>query len=682
MFKIQVLDTFINECRSNGKDINYQNFSVINESYSVNGESVSIPAEIFEAYMKYVDISGTEMVTINEFEKIKSFSEYIQSKEEGGEESEEEDDDDDDDDEPAAEEPAAEEPAAEEPAAEEPAAEEPAAEPAAEEPAAEEPAAEEPAASSPEDDEEESPEDALKIEGVQIQPEPVKTQKEEKSDDKRHQTAIAHVATDGKKTADAIEDTITRMGEPQKASSGVAGEEEGEILRDKTAKVKPLSENSLQDQGAKVKTQEGESDDPVNGTSVPEIDTDGQKTSDEIENKVMKMGEPEKASTGVAGEKKGESLLGESEKKSLITEDSDSFVINDIISEEASEIVESLFASLGYTSLNESWGNILKVIFTNPIKGLKIKNNLKQYAKYKLDSAAIDMDTVKKKQAALKGGETLTADDKEKLETAEKAKKQAVKDKITAVLDRINQLATTEPLQKFAALAKTKAELAAAQKLMKIAQGEEAEALKLKVDKYKEDITTYTDELENYAKAKEDEGGKSLSDDTPTGAGDKSLVDDDGKGKKQPKSEPKSEPKNEPKSEPKSEPKNEPAAEPKSEPKNEPAAEPESKEIEDVKAKIKEYKEAIDLLKNKPNSDKADSDKIDILTRSLEAQESKLEALRAGAKEGFQLDTNNPLIKEAMREANSLIGGGTGSPLDNINKVNNTRDILRKAGLI
>ena len=35
-----------------------------------------------------------------------------------------------------------------------------------------------------------------------------------------------------------------------------------------------------------------------------------------------------------------------------------------------------------------------------------------------------------------------------------------------------------------------------------------------------------------------------------------------------------------------------------------------------------------------------------------------------------------------MREANSLIGGGTGSPLDNINKVNNTRDILRKAGLI
>jgi hypothetical protein len=71
-----------------------------------------------------------------------------------------------------------------------------------------------------------------------------------------------------------------------------------------------------------------------------------------------------------------------------------------------------------------------------------------------------------------------------------------------------------------------------------------------------------------------------------------------------------------------------------------------------------------------------------MLEKALAAQESKLEALRAGAKEGFQLDSNNPLIKEAMREANSLIGGGTGSPLDNINKVNNTRDILRKAGLI
>ena len=105
------------------------------------------------------------------------------------------------------------------------------------------------------------------------------------------------------------------MGEPQLASSGVAGEEEAEKLQDANAKVKPLAENNLQDQGAKVKTQDGQSDDPKNGTIVPEIDTDGQKTADEIENKTMKMGEPEKASSGVAGEKKGESLLGESKKK-------------------------------------------------------------------------------------------------------------------------------------------------------------------------------------------------------------------------------------------------------------------------------------------------------------------------------------------------------------------------------
>ena len=153
MFKIKVLDTFINECQTNGNEISYENFGSINESYSIGEESVNIPQEIFESYMKYVDVTGTEMVTLNEFEKIKSFAEFIQDKEaEGGIET------DDTAEEPAAEEPAAEEPAAEEPAAEEPAAEEPAAEEPAvdgEEPGAEEPAAdgEEPAADGEEEEE-------------------------------------------------------------------------------------------------------------------------------------------------------------------------------------------------------------------------------------------------------------------------------------------------------------------------------------------------------------------------------------------------------------------------------------------------------------------------------------------------------------------------------------------------
>ena len=99
MFKIKVLDTFINECQTNGNEISYENFGSINESYSIGEESVNIPQEIFESYMKYVDVTGTEMVTLNEFEKIKSFAEFIQDKEaEGGIET------DDTTEEPAAEE--------------------------------------------------------------------------------------------------------------------------------------------------------------------------------------------------------------------------------------------------------------------------------------------------------------------------------------------------------------------------------------------------------------------------------------------------------------------------------------------------------------------------------------------------------------------------------------------------
>jgi len=717
MFKIQILDTFINECQSNGKEINFQNFSVVNESYSINGESVIISEEIFEAYMKYVDVSGTEMVTINEFEKIKSFAEFIQSKEDGEDSEEEEEDEDSEEEEEDEDEELEDEDDSEESDDSTEGDKDAAAEPAAE------PAADTSAEDEEEEEEEESPEDALKVEGVQTQPESVKTQEEESSDDKAHQTAIPQVSTDGQKTADAIEDVKMKMGEPQTASAGVAGEEEAEKLQDANAKVKPLSENALENEGAKVKTQEGESDDPKNGTIVPEIDSDGQKTADEIEDETMAMGEPQKASTGDAGEKKGESLVGESEKKSLITEDTDSFVINDIISEEASEIIESIFASLGFDVLNEDLGTVMKVIFTNPIKGLKIKNNLKQYAKYKLDMAAIDMDTVRKKQAALKDGGEISKDDKEKLDTAEKAKKQAVKDKISAVLDRIGQLSTTEPLKKFAALAKTKADLAAAQKLLKIAQGEEADALKLKVDKYKEDITNYNDELEDYAKKAKEEGGKSLSDEIPTGGekddntekiekaqakldaakeeynkvkdGDdekaklearlkfaqaqlalsKLKEDDDEKtqGFKDEIENIQNEIKELKNSEPAN---NEPAN-------NEPANnEPESEEIEKHKAKLKEYQDALSELKNKENKTKDDTDKIDMLEKAAAAEQAKIEALRKGASEGFQLDANNPLIKEAMKEANALIGGGTGSPLDNIAKVNSTRDILRKAGLI
>jgi hypothetical protein len=91
-FEIKAIDNFITECKASGKDITYDNFAPINESLSTD---IQVPAEIFEAYLKYVDISGTDMVTILEFEKIKSFSEFINDRKEGDDSISSDDEDDD-----------------------------------------------------------------------------------------------------------------------------------------------------------------------------------------------------------------------------------------------------------------------------------------------------------------------------------------------------------------------------------------------------------------------------------------------------------------------------------------------------------------------------------------------------------------------------------------------------------
>ena len=111
------------------------------------------------------------------------------------------------------------------------------------------------------------------------------------------------------------------------------------------------------------------------------------------------------------------------------------------------------------------------------------------------------MDTIRKKEAAKENPEGI---DKEKLETANKAKKEALKGKITAVEDRINQLTTSDALRAVAKLGKSKANLQANTNLLKIAQGEENSALKLKledaIEKDKENITNSENQLKKYAK--------------------------------------------------------------------------------------------------------------------------------------------------------------------------------------
>ncbi len=291
-FEIKVIDTFINECKSSGKEINYDNFAPLNESLD---SDIQVPLEIFEAYLKYTDISGTDMVSLMEFEKIKSFSEFIDDKK--SDVSDDDDDDDDDSEEPAAEEPAKEEPATEEPAAEEPAKEEP----ATEEPAAEEPAEEEDKEEDKKDDTMSIEVESVKIEeaeGVQTPPEKVAAQASVKGDDASQQTAIDLKTGNGTATASKIEGGIVKLGEPEKKS-----DKEGEKLVGEAS-------TEVQLQPEDVKSIKGEGTDSTHNTNIPTPTSDGSTTASKIEGEIVKLGEPEKKS-----EKEGEKLLGESEEE-------------------------------------------------------------------------------------------------------------------------------------------------------------------------------------------------------------------------------------------------------------------------------------------------------------------------------------------------------------------------------
>jgi len=83
--EIRILDKYITECLQNGKSPNYVDFKPMNEA-AENTNSVS--EEVFEAYVKYKD--GSSVVTLNEFQVIKSFEEFLADSEEeeefGGEE--------------------------------------------------------------------------------------------------------------------------------------------------------------------------------------------------------------------------------------------------------------------------------------------------------------------------------------------------------------------------------------------------------------------------------------------------------------------------------------------------------------------------------------------------------------------------------------------------------------------
>lgn len=142
--------------------------------------------------------------------------------------------------------------------------------------------------------------------------------------------------------------------------------------------------------------------------------------------------------------------------------------------------------------------------FGSPIKYTKIKNNIKKYQKALVQRSINDLDFEKKK--ARSGKE----DPKQKaiLAAANKAKNQALKDQADAISDRMEDLSTTDALKAVARLGKNRAKLEAAKIVAKVASGEEAKALKLKINKYETKIAHDKSSLKDYEKKEEEKADK------------------------------------------------------------------------------------------------------------------------------------------------------------------------------
>ena len=336
-FKIKILDNFINECVSNKKEVSFDSLTKINESKETStktaglfenyteyasaikaaGKEATPLKDIFEAYLKYSDFTGIDMVTLLEFEKIKSFSEFVNDKEAG-----EKDPDSisTPDDSSSAEEPKKEEPKADETPAEEPAKEEPktddttadapkSEEPKADETPAEEPKKDEAPKEEPKKDEDgedkdnpakldlssEVAEAELKNVGtIPTPPEKIAALANTKDDAKDH-AKVDLVTGDGQKTADAVAKKIADLGEPEKHN-----EKEGEKLVDQGTTVKDVvKEAELTNVGTiptppeKIAALADTKNDGANGIVIPLETGDGQKTADDVAKKIADLGKPE-----------------------------------------------------------------------------------------------------------------------------------------------------------------------------------------------------------------------------------------------------------------------------------------------------------------------------------------------------------------------------------------------------
>ena len=141
-----------------------------------------------------------------------------------------------------------------------------------------------------------------------------------------------------------------------------------------------------------------------------------------------------------------------------------------------------------YEHLNESYNSFsteldlilnekIEAAIKTPIKFTKIKNNAKKYQKALVQKALLNVDYEKKKVAGME------PDKREILKAATDAKKSSLDDLLSSIGDRMNSLATTEPLKQVVSLVKSKAKVSAAETSLKSADAEETKQLKATIKK-------------------------------------------------------------------------------------------------------------------------------------------------------------------------------------------------------
>ena len=142
--------------------------------------------------------------------------------------------------------------------------------------------------------------------------------------------------------------------------------------------------------------------------------------------------------------------------------------------------------------LNENIGAALG----SPIKFTKIKNNAKKYQQALVQIAINNLDFEKKKAAGNLDKEKVNV-----LKAANAQKNQALRDKADSISTRMDQLATSPGLKKVASIAKNKSKMAAAETALKTAEGEEAKALKLKIQGLNQKVAADQQSLKDYTKS-------------------------------------------------------------------------------------------------------------------------------------------------------------------------------------